>query len=66
MSRARRNGRRRHRRAASSRGADTLPRGLVARLQSTALKAMPGRCAARDAAYAPLAYTDLALDDLTS
>ena len=57
MSRARRNGRRRRR---------FKPRGLVAARLRAALKAMPGRRAARDAAYAPLAYTDLALDDLTS
>ena len=60
MSRARRNGRRRR----------FKPRRLYAAAQLSSATAEPRlkRCpvAARDAAYAPLAYTDLALDDLTS
>jgi hypothetical protein len=55
--------------AVSSRGADTPRRyAAAARLSSATAEPRLKRCpvAARDAAYAPLAYTDLALDDLTS
>ena len=65
MSRARRNGRLRRRRRFKPRRYAATARLSSATAEPRRLKRCPV-AAARDAAYAPLAYTDLALDDLTS